>query len=94
MFYNILEFIGKTVIEGEAVPEWYLNHTTIISYSIKAPAIKVVIKSITRSCWFCWGYFRDVHWILIHQCHYRGFELLKTTFGKKEVKTDLVFLKV
>ena len=39
---NILEFIGKSVVEGEEVPEWNLNHTTIISYSIKAPATMVV----------------------------------------------------
>ena len=97
---NILEFIGKTVVEGEDVPEMNLNHATLFSYSIKAPATMVVNEEYLiydldrRSCWFCWRYFRDVHWILIHQCHYRGFELLKTTFGKKEVKTDLVFLKV
>ena len=39
---NILEFIGKTVVEGEDVPEMNLNHATIFSYSIKAPATMVV----------------------------------------------------
>ena len=39
---NILEFIGKTVVEGEDVPEMNLNHATQFSYSIKAPATMVV----------------------------------------------------